>query len=122
MLQNAAFKKAKESVRLHALTPQLPTSLGHGARTSTKRKTPKVEEIDPAIFTTGVKPFGKKLIKRVAKKTTTKKLRVIEVTSDALIKEVEPLVEELDDATTLFALIKRGGQQKQVLGGIIEAQ
>ena len=109
LLQNAAFKKAKESVRLYAPTPQLPTSLEHGACTSTKRKTPEVEEIDPAVSTTGVKPSGKKLIKTVPKKTTAKKPRVIEETPDALIKEVEPLVEELDDATNLFALIKRGG-------------
>jgi hypothetical protein len=32
------------------------------------------------------------------------------------------LVDELNDATTLSSLIKSVGQQKQVLGGIIEAQ
>uniref|UniRef100_A0A2N9F7Z1 Aminotransferase-like plant mobile domain-containing protein n=1 Tax=Fagus sylvatica TaxID=28930 RepID=A0A2N9F7Z1_FAGSY len=93
--ENAAFQKAKGSVRLHAHTLQLPTSSKQGACTSTKRKTPE---------------------------TTTKKPRVIEATPDASINEIEPLVKELDDATTLSTLIKSIGQQKQVLGGIIEAQ
>jgi hypothetical protein len=57
LLQNAAFQKAKGSVRLHAHTLQLPTSSKQGACTSTKRKTPEVEEIDLTISTTGARPF-----------------------------------------------------------------
>ena len=122
LLQNATFKKTKESVRLHAFTPQLLPSLEQGACTSTKRKTLEVEEIDLAVSTTGARPSGKKLIKTVARKTTAKKPRVIKATPDASINEITPLVEELNDATTLSSLIKSVGQQKQVLGGIIEAQ
>uniref|UniRef100_A0A2N9G039 Uncharacterized protein n=1 Tax=Fagus sylvatica TaxID=28930 RepID=A0A2N9G039_FAGSY len=97
LLQNAAFKKAKESVRLHTPTPQLPASSKQGTRTSTKRKTPEVEEIDLAFFTKDAKPSGRKLIKIVAKRATAKKLRVIEVTPNASIKEAKPLALDAED-------------------------
>ena len=58
----------------------------------------------------------------MAKKSTTKKPKVVEVTLDTPIIEFEPLDEELDDATTLSVLIREVNEQKQVLGGIIEAQ
>ena len=122
LLQNTAFKRAKKSLRLLTPTPQMPAASELGTRTSTKRKTPKVEEIDPAISTKNVKPSSKKLIKTVTKKTTAKKLRVIKAIPDTLIKEVKPMVEELDDASTLSTLMKNVSQQRQVLGGIIKAQ
>jgi hypothetical protein len=84
-------------------------------------KTLEVEEVDPAASTKGAKPSGKKLIKTVAKKCTAKKLRVVEVTSDTSIIEIEPLDKELDDATTLSAFIRDVNEQKQILGGIIKA-
>jgi colicin import membrane protein len=58
---------------------------------------------------------------RLAKKSTAKKARIVEVVPDSLIIEVEPLDEELDDATTLSNLIRSIDEQKQVLGGVIEA-
>ena len=58
----------------------------------------------------------------MAKKSTTKKPKVVEVTLETPIIEFEPLDEELDNATTLSVLIREVNEQKQVLGGIIEAQ
>ena len=58
---------------------------------------------------------------RLAKKSTAKKARIVEVVPDSLIIEVEPLDEELDDATTLSNLMRSIDEQKQVLGGVIEA-
>ena len=84
-------------------------------------KTLEVEEVDPAASTKGAKPSSKKLIKTMAKKCTAKKLRAVEVTPDISIIEIELLDKELDDATTLSALIKDVNEQKQILGGIIKA-
>ena len=85
-------------------------------------KTLEVEEVDPAASTKGAKPSSKKLIKTMAKKCTAKKLRAVEVTPDISIIEIELLDKELDDATTLSALIRDVNEQKQILGGIIKAQ
>uniref|UniRef100_A0A2N9F949 Aminotransferase-like plant mobile domain-containing protein n=1 Tax=Fagus sylvatica TaxID=28930 RepID=A0A2N9F949_FAGSY len=85
---------------------RLPTSSEQGTHILTKRKTPKVEKVDPAASVKGAKPSGKKLIKIVAKKSTTKKPKVVEVTPETPIIEFEPLDEELDDTTTLFVLIR----------------
>ena len=58
----------------------------------------------------------------MAKKSTAKKAKVVEVVPASSIIEVEPLDEELDDATTLSNLMRKVDEQKQVLSGIIEAQ
>jgi hypothetical protein len=76
LLQDAAFKKAKESVQLQAPLLRLPAPSEQGTRTSTKRKSPEVEEVDPTVSPKGAKPSGKKLIKTVAKKSTAKKPRL----------------------------------------------
>jgi hypothetical protein len=47
----------------------------------------------------------------VAKKSTAKKPRVVEVTPDTSIIEIEPLEEELDYATTLSTLIRNVNEQ-----------
>uniref|UniRef100_A0A2N9HWC3 Aminotransferase-like plant mobile domain-containing protein n=1 Tax=Fagus sylvatica TaxID=28930 RepID=A0A2N9HWC3_FAGSY len=75
-------------------------------RTSTKRKTPpKVKEVNTAISPKGAKPSGKRLIKTIAKKSTNKKAKVVEVVLDSSIIEVEPLEDELDDFATLSNLL-----------------
>ena len=122
MLQNVAFKKAKEGLKLHAPILNLPASSEQGTRSLTKRKTPEVEEVDPTASTIGAKPFGKKLIKTLAKKSTAKKPRDVEITPDTSIIKIEFLENELNDATILSTLIKSVNEQKQILGGIIEAQ
>jgi hypothetical protein len=101
----------------------LPAPSEQGVRTSAKRKSPKVEEeVDPIASPKGVKTSGRKLVKTTAKKPTAKKVKVVEVVSDPSILEVEPLDEDLDDATTLSNLMRKVNEQKQVLNGLIEAQ
>ncbi len=118
MLQNAAFKKAKEDLKLQAPLLKLPTPSEQGTRTSTKRKILEVEEVDHTVFTKDAKPSGKKLIKTVAKKSTAKKARVVEVVLDFSIIEVESLDEERNDTTTLSNLMMSIDEQKQILGGV----
>jgi hypothetical protein len=101
LLQNAAFKKAKEGLKLHAPILNLPASSEQGTRSSTKRKTPEVEEVDPTAITIGAKPYDKKYIKTLAKKP-----RDVEITPDTSIIEIEFLENELNDATILSTLIK----------------
>ena len=122
MIQDAAFKKAKESVQSQAPLLMLPAPSEQGIRTSTKRKSLEVEEVDPAVSPKGAKPSSKKLIKTMAKKSTTKKAKVVEVVPDSSIMEVEPLDEDLDDTTSLSNLMRKVDEQKQVLSGIIETQ
>jgi colicin import membrane protein len=122
LLQDAAFKKAKESLQLQAPLLRLPAPFEQGTRTSTKRKTLEVEEVDPTISLKGAKPSGKRLIKTVAKKSTAKKAKVIEVVPDSSINEVEPLEDELNDTATLSNLMRKIDKQKQVLSGVVEAQ
>uniref|UniRef100_A0A2N9H3S9 Aminotransferase-like plant mobile domain-containing protein n=1 Tax=Fagus sylvatica TaxID=28930 RepID=A0A2N9H3S9_FAGSY len=122
LLQDAAFKKAKESVQSQAPLLMLPALSEQGIRTSTKRKSPEVEEVNPAISPKGAKPSGKKLIKTVAKKSTAKKAKVVEVIPDSSTIEMEPLDEDLGDTTTLSNLMRKVDEQKQVLSDIIEAQ
>ena len=57
----------------------------------------------------------------MAKKSTAKKAKVVEVVPDSLIIEVESLEEELDDTTTLSNLVRKIDEQKQILSGVIEA-
>jgi hypothetical protein len=122
LLQDAAFKKAKENVQSQAPLLMLSALSEQGIRTSTKRKSPEVEEVNPAIFPKGAKPSGKKLIKTVAKKSTAKKAKVVEVIPDSSTIEMEPLDEDLGDTTTLSNLMRKVDEQKQVLSDIIEAQ
>uniref|UniRef100_A0A2N9EM61 Aminotransferase-like plant mobile domain-containing protein n=1 Tax=Fagus sylvatica TaxID=28930 RepID=A0A2N9EM61_FAGSY len=122
LLHDAAFKKAKEGVQSQAPLLILLAPSEQGTRTSTKRKSPEVEEVDLAVSPKGAKLFGKRLIKAVAKMSTAKKAKVVEVVPDFSIIEVEPLDEELDDTTTLSNLMRKVDEQKQVLSGIIEAQ
>ena len=122
LLQDAAFKKAKESVQLQAPLLILPAPSKQGTCTSTKRKSPEVEEVDPTVSPRGAKPSGKRLIKTAAKKSTAKKAKVVEVVPNSSIIEVEPLDEELDDTTTLSNLTRKVDEQKQILSGVIEAQ
>ena len=100
----------------------LPAPSEQRIRTSTKRKSPEIEEVDLTISPKGAKPSGRKHIKTAAKKPTAKKAKVVEVTPDSSIMEVKPLDEDLDDATTLSNLMRKVDEQKQVLSGIIEAQ
>uniref|UniRef100_A0A2N9I9T0 Uncharacterized protein n=1 Tax=Fagus sylvatica TaxID=28930 RepID=A0A2N9I9T0_FAGSY len=104
LLQDATFKKAKESLQLQAPLLRLPAPLEQMTRTSTKRKIFEVEEVDPAVSPKGAKPSNKKIVKIVAKKSTTKKAKVVEVVPDSSIIRVEPLKEELDDTATLSNL------------------
>ena len=122
LLQDATFKKAKESVQSQAPLLMLLAPSEQGTRTSTKRKSPEVEEVNPVASPKGSKPSGKKLIKTVAKKSTAKKAKVVEVVPNSSIIEVEFLDEDLDDATTLSNLMRQVDEKKQVLSGIIEAQ
>ena len=122
LFQDAAFKKAKESLQLQAPLLKLPTPSEQGTRTSTKRKTLEVEKVDPAVSPKGAKPFSKKLVKIVAKKSAAKKAKVVEVVPDSSIIEVEPLEEELDNIATLFNLVRKIDEQKKILSGVIEAQ
>jgi hypothetical protein len=121
LLQDATFKKAKESLQLQAPLLRLPAPLEQMTRTSTKRKIFEVEEVDPAISPKGAKPSNKKIVKIVAKKSTTKKAKVVEVVPDSSIIRVEPLKEELDDTATLSNLVRKIDEQKQILSGVIEA-
>ncbi len=108
LLQDAAFEKAKESVQSRTPLLMLPALSEQGVRISTKCKSPKVEkEVDSTAYPKGAKPFGRKLIKTATKKPTTKKAKVAEVIPDPSVLEVEPLDEELDDATTFSNLIKK---------------
>ncbi len=109
-------------MKLRAPVPQLSATSKQGTRTSIKRKTPEVEEVDPVVSTKDAKPFGKRLIKTVAKKISAKKPKVIEATPDTLIEETVSLIEELDNATTLFALMKDVDQKRQTQAELIEAQ
>jgi hypothetical protein len=121
LLQDAAFKKAKESFQLQALILRLPAPSEQGTCTSTKRKIPEVEEVDPVVSPKGAKPFVKKLVKTVAKKSTAKIAKVVEVVPESSIIEVESLEEELDDTATLSNLVRKIDEQKQILSGVIEA-
>jgi hypothetical protein len=123
LFQDAAFEKAKRSIQSQPPLLMLPASSEQGVRTSIKRKSPEVEEeVEPTASPKGAKTSGRKLIKTAAKKTTAKKVKVIEVVPDPPILEVEPLDEDLDDATTLSNLTRKVDEQKQVLSGLIEAQ
>jgi hypothetical protein len=122
LLQDAAFKKAKESLQLQAPILKLPAPSEQGTHTSTKRKIYEVEEVDPTVSPNGAKPSGKKLFKTVAKKSSAKKAKVVEVAPDSSIIEVESLEEELDDTTTLSNLVRKIDEQKQIMSGVIEAQ
>ena len=123
LLQDAAFEKAKGSVQSQTPLLMLPAPSEQGIRTSTKRKSPEVEEeVNPTVSPIGAKPSGRKLIKTAAKKSSAKKAKVVEVVPDSLITEVEPLDEDLDDTTTLSNMMRKADEQKQVLSGIIEAQ
>ena len=122
LLQDVAFKKAKESLQLQAPILKLPAPSEQGTRTSTKRKISEVEEVDLAVSPNGAKPSGKKLFKIVAKKSFAKKAKVVEVVPDSSIIEVESLEEELDDTATLSNLVRKIDEQKQVMSGVIEAQ
>uniref|UniRef100_A0A2N9FVM5 Aminotransferase-like plant mobile domain-containing protein n=1 Tax=Fagus sylvatica TaxID=28930 RepID=A0A2N9FVM5_FAGSY len=104
--RDIAFKKTKESLQLQAHLLRLPAPLEQGTFTSTKCKIPEVEEVDLAVSPKGAKPSGKKLVKIVAKKSTAKKAKVVEVVLDSSIIEVESLEEELDDTATLSNLAK----------------
>ena len=121
LLQIATFVKAKESLKLRAPIPQLLAAFEQGTRTSIKRKTPEVEKVDPAISTKDVKSFAKKFVKTVAKKTTAKKQKTIEVKPDASIEEAVSLVEDLDDTTTLSTLMREVDQKRQTQAELIEA-
>jgi hypothetical protein len=69
LLQDVAFEKAKESVQSQTPLFMLPAPLKQGVRTSTKHKSPEVEEeVDPTASPKGAKPSGRKLIKTTAKK------------------------------------------------------
>lgn len=122
MLQNVAFLKAKEGLKLRVLAPQLPIVLEQGTRTSTKRKTPEVEEVDSAVSTKDIKSSGKRLVKTVAKKTTSKKPNIVEVAPKASIEEAVSLVEDLDDTTTLSVLMREVDQKRQTQAELIETQ
>ena len=63
-----------------------------------------------------------RLVKTVAKKSTAKKDKAVEVVPDSSIIEVEPLEDELDDIATLSNLVRKTDEQKQILSGVIEAQ
>uniref|UniRef100_A0A2N9FED4 Aminotransferase-like plant mobile domain-containing protein n=1 Tax=Fagus sylvatica TaxID=28930 RepID=A0A2N9FED4_FAGSY len=76
LIQDAAFEKAKESVWSQAPPLMLPT------------------------------PSEQGLIKTTARKPSAKKIKVIEVVLDPPILEVEPLDEDLEDATTLSELTR----------------
>ena len=113
LLQVTAFEKAKERVQSQTPLLMLPALSKQGVRISTKRKSPKVEEeVNPIASPKGAKPFGRKLIKIAAKKPTTKKAKVAEVIPDPSVLELEPLDEDLDDATTFSNLIKKGRRTK----------
>ena len=122
LLQDVVFKKAKESLQLQAPILKLPAPSEQGTRTSTKRKISEVEEVDLAVSPNGAKPSGKKLFKIVAKTSSAKKAKVVEVVPDSSIIEVESLEEELDDTATLSNLVRKIDEQKQVMSGVIEAQ
>ena len=121
LFQDAAFKKAKESLQLQAPLLRLPTPSEQGTYTSTKRKTLEVEEVDSAVSPKGAKHSGKRLVKTVTKKSTAKKAKVVEVVPDPSIIKVEPLEDELNDAATLSNLVREIDEQKQILSGVIEA-
>ena len=122
LLQNATFLKVKERLKIRAPAPQLPAASEQGTCTSTKRKTPEVKEVDPAVSTKDAKPSGNGLVKSVAKKTTAKKPKIIKAALDALIEEAVSLVEDLDDASTLSNLMKEIDQKKQIQVEFIEVQ
>ena len=103
-------------------SPHASSSSDQGVRTLAKRKSSEVEEeAEPITSPKGAKTSGRKLIKTVAKKPSAKKVKVIEVIPDPPILDVEPLDEDLDDATTLSELTRKVDEQKQVLSGLIEA-
>jgi hypothetical protein len=123
LIQDAAFEKAKESVRGQASLLLLPAPSQQGVRTSTKRKSLEVEEeVDPAVSPKGAKPSGKKLIKTAAKKSAAKKAKVVEAVPDSSIIDVDPLDEDHDDTATLSSLTRKVEVQKRLLSDIIEAQ
>uniref|UniRef100_A0A2N9EPR3 Aminotransferase-like plant mobile domain-containing protein n=1 Tax=Fagus sylvatica TaxID=28930 RepID=A0A2N9EPR3_FAGSY len=123
LLQDEAFEKAKRSVQSQPPLLMLPAPSDQGVRTLAKRKSSEVEEeAEPITSPKGAKTSGRKLIKTVAKKPSAKKVKVIEVIPDPPILDVEPLDEDLDDATTLSELTRKVNKQKQVLNGLIEAQ
>uniref|UniRef100_A0A2N9HXF3 Aminotransferase-like plant mobile domain-containing protein n=1 Tax=Fagus sylvatica TaxID=28930 RepID=A0A2N9HXF3_FAGSY len=93
-----------------------------GIHTSTKRKTPEVEEVDFIVSTKDAKPSGKKLVKTVSKRTVAKKPKIIKAGHDASIEEAVPLVDDLDDATTLSILMKEVDQKRQIKAELVEAQ
>ena len=112
LLQEAAFRKVKENLQLQAPILRLLTPSEQGTRTSTKCKILKVEEVNPVVSPKGAKPFGKKPVKTVAKKSTTKKAKIVEVVLDSSIIEAESLEEELDDTATLSNLVRKIDEQK----------
>jgi hypothetical protein len=58
----------------------------------------------------------------VAKKSTAKKAKIVEVVFDSSIIEAESLEDELDDAATLSNLVRKIDEHKQILSGVIEAK
>jgi hypothetical protein len=123
LLQDEAFEKAKRSVQSQPPLLMLLAPSDQGVRTLAKRKSSEVEEeAEPITSPKGAKTSGRKLIKTVAKKPSAKKVKVIEVIPDPPILDVEPLDEDLDDATALSELTRKVDEQKQVLSGLIEAQ
>ena len=122
LLQDAAFKKVKESLQFQAPLLRLLAPSEQGTHTSTKRKTPEVEKVDLAVSPKGAKPSDKRLIKTVAKKSTAKKAKIVEVVFDSSIIEAESLEDELDDAATLSNLVRKIDEHKQILSGVIEAE
>jgi hypothetical protein len=121
LLQDEAFEKAKRSIQSQPPLLMLPAPSEQGVRTSAKHKSSEVEEeVEPTASPKGAKTSGRKLIKTAAKKPSAKKVKVIEVVPDPPILEVEPLDEDLDDATTLSELTRKVDEQKQVLSGLIE--
>uniref|UniRef100_A0A2N9EZV7 Uncharacterized protein n=1 Tax=Fagus sylvatica TaxID=28930 RepID=A0A2N9EZV7_FAGSY len=64
--------------------------------------------------------LGKKLFKTVAKKSSAKKAKVVEVVPDSSIIEVESLEEELDDTATLSNLPRL--RLRMLRGSILEAE
>ena len=123
LIQDAAFEKAKESVWSQAPFLILPAPSEQGIQTSTKRKSPEVEEeVDPIVSPKGAKSSGKKLIKIVAKKSAAKKAKVVKAVPDSSIIDVDPLDEDLDDSATLSSLTRKVEEQKRLLSDIIEAQ
>ena len=114
LLQDVAFEKAKRSIQSQPPFLMLPASSEQEVRTSTKRKSPEVEEeVKPTPSPKGAKTSSRKLIKTAAKKPTAKKVKVVEVVPDPPILEVEPLDEDLDDTTTLSNLTRKVDEQKQ---------